>query len=202
MLKNFSFQVERKKFSYSCERPTHSFSSIDMTDSWETLEPVYEKGILDSLVSVRIPILSSIKSVLSEIPEQELNKIVVALLKTFNYYHDAQSRNTVLSVVQAIGGHNPNYFQVYIRFIKQQVDGPTLPITDYMTLLQWINAFVVDLARLGKLDDSVALAQGKLLSKCITFEGKRRRIYKSAIQTTKLPSVMPWPLIRVIWISL
>ena len=154
------------------------------------------KGILDSLVSVRIPILSSIKSVLSEIPEQELNKIVVALLKTFNYYHDAQSRNTVLSVVQAIGGHNPNYFQVYIRFIKQQVDGPTLPITDYMTLLQWINAFVVDLARLGKLDDSVALAQGKLLSKCITFEGKRRRIYKSAIQTTKLPSVMPWPLIR------
>ena len=120
-----------------------------MTDSWETLEPVYEKGILDSLVSVRIPILSSIKSVLSEIPEQELNKIVVALLKTFNYYHDAQSRNTVLSVVQAIGGHNPNYFQVYIRFIKQQVDGPTLPITDYMTLLQWINAFVVALARLA-----------------------------------------------------
>ena len=156
-----------------------------MTDSWETLEPVYEKGILDSLVSVRIPILSSIKSVLSEIPEQELNKIVVALLKTFNYYHDAQSRNTVLSVLQAIGGHNANYFQVYLRFIKQQVDGPALPITDYMTLLQWINAFVVDLARLGKLDDSVALAQGKLLSKCITFEGKRRRIYKSAIQTTK-----------------
>lgn len=183
--KFFVSSREKKNFLIRVREPTHSFSSIDMTDSWETLEPVYEKGILDSLVSVRIPILSSIKSVLSEIPEQELNKIVVALLKTFNYYHDAQSRNTVLSVVQAIGGHNPNYFQVYIRFIKQQVDGPTLPITDYMTLLQWINAFVVDLARLGKLDDSVALAQGKLLSKCITFEGKRRRIYKSAIQTTK-----------------
>ena len=142
------------------------------------------KGILDSLVSVRIPILSSIKSVLSEIPEQELNKIVVALLKTFNYYHDAQSRNTVLSVLQAIGGHNANYFQVYLRFIKQQVDGPALPITDYMTLLQWINAFVVDLARLGKWTIQWHGSR-KLLSKCITFEGKRRRIYKSAIQTTK-----------------
>lgn len=154
-------------------------------DSWETLEPVYEKGVVDSLVSVRIPILSSIKSVLPEISEQELNKIVVVLLKTFNYYHDAQSRNAVLSVLQAIGGKYPKYLLVYVKFINQQADGPTLPITDYMTLLQWINAFVVDMARLGKLDDSVALAQGKVLSKCISFEGKRRRIYKSAIQTTK-----------------
>ena len=44
LLKNFSFQVERKNFLIRVREPTHSFSSIDMTDSWETLEPVYEKA--------------------------------------------------------------------------------------------------------------------------------------------------------------
>ncbi|EMG49432.1 hypothetical protein G210_5806 [Candida maltosa Xu316] len=157
-----------------------------MTDSWEQLDPIYEKGIQDSLTSVRVPVLASIKSVVSDIPEQDLNKVAIILLKTYNYYHDAKSRNEVLSTLQAIGNHIPKYFQVYVKFINQQVDGPTLPITDYMTLLQWINAFSIDLAKLGVgVEDSVAIAQGKLLSRCITFEGRRRRIYKSAIQTTK-----------------
>lgn len=156
-----------------------------MAETWDELEPIYVKGIQNSLLSVRIPIITSIQQLLSSIPEEEINKIAITLLKTYNYYHDTKSRNEALNALKTIGKHNSKYLLVFVKYINQEVDGPTLPVTDYMTLLQWINAFVIELATIDKLDDSVAIAQGKLLSRCISFEGKRRRVHKSAIQTTK-----------------
>ncbi|KAG7664813.1 GCN1 [[Candida] subhashii] len=161
--------------------------------SWEEVEPIYEKGIQTSLTSRRIETLRSIQSVLQHIPELELNKISLLLLKTYNYYQDNNSRHELLTTLMKLMQLNEKYLFGFVKFIHKEVSGTTLAITDYLTLLQWINKFHVYLAQdpeLVKGGDLLIDTHAIILNKCIEYEGlkkeqHRRRIHDSAINTTK-----------------
>ncbi|RLV88989.1 eIF-2-alpha kinase activator GCN1 [Spathaspora sp. JA1] len=159
-------------------------------DSWDQLEPVYEKGIQESLTTKRIVILQAIQQLVTEIPEGNLQKISVLLLKTYNYYQDSDSRNELLKTLQVISGTNHNYLVGFIKFINHQVNSTTLAITDYLTLLGWINAFNVDSAKNGVPEELLVRTQAIVFNKCLEYDGvkkhqHRRRVHGSAIHTTK-----------------
>ncbi|EGW32689.1 translational activator of GCN4 [Spathaspora passalidarum NRRL Y-27907] len=162
-------------------------------ESWDQLEPIFEKGIQDSLTTKRIVILKAIQQLLNAIPESDLTKISLLLLKTYNYYHDADSRNELLKTLQAIADAKHHYLSGFIKFINHQVSATTLAITDYLSLLYWINTFNVDMMKYGleKQDGELLVrTQAIVLNKCIEYEGvkkhqHRRRVHGSAIHTTK-----------------
>ncbi|KAI5952229.1 GCN1 [Candida jiufengensis] len=143
--------------------------------TWEQLKPIYEKGIQSSSRKERINVIKSIKSNLNSIEENEIKLIVLALLNTYNYYSDLESRNAVIDILNKIGKINQNYYKAYVDFINKEISGTSLAITDNLTFLQWINYFNIEIGKQHQLSDLNVQIQSKLFIKCIEYQGNRHR---------------------------
>ncbi|CAD1812517.1 unnamed protein product [Candida parapsilosis] len=156
---------------------------------WEQLAPVYKKGVRSSSLKERVSTLKSIESSLNEIENAELQAVVNVLLGTYNFYQDTDSRNAVLEVLLGISKAEKRLLSHYVDFIVKEIAGTTLAITDYLTLLQWINTFTIELAEEKDLSERCVSIQSKLFVKCTEHEGKSTkhldRVTKSAITATK-----------------
>lgn len=164
-------------------------------NTWEQLKPVLAKNVQSSSVRTRLNTLSTIKENIEALEEAELKIISVLLLSTYNYYQDADSRNEVIETLKAIGLRDLRFLQIYVEFINKEISGPLLAQRDYLTLLDWINAFVIELAKEHRLLDSCVSAQAKILSKSVehlagtrtksTLNKSQQRILKSVMTSTK-----------------
>ncbi|KAI5960043.1 GCN1 [Candida pseudojiufengensis] len=158
-------------------------------NTWEQLKPIYEKGIQSSSRKERINIIKSIESNINDIQEIDLKLIVLELLKTYNYYSDLESRNSVIELLNSIGNKDNRFFKIYVEFINKEISGTSLAIKDYLTLLQWINCFNIELAKNHELSDLNVSIQSKLLIKCTEYQGNRQnhshRIVNAANIATK-----------------
>lgn len=156
---------------------------------WEQLAPVYKKGVRSSSLKERVSTLKSIELSLNEIENAELQAVVNVLLGTYNFYQDTDSRNAVLEVLLGISKAEKRLLSHYVDFIVKEIAGTTLAITDYLTLLQWINTFTIELAKEKDLSERCVSIQSKLFVKCTEHEGKSTkhldRVTKSAITATK-----------------
>lgn len=155
---------------------------------WEQLRPVYEKGVKSSSLKDRLSTLKSIELNLDDIEKAELQEVTFVLLNTYNFYQDTDSRNAVLEALLRISKVDGRFLSYYVEFIKKETSGTTLAITDYLTLLQWINSFNIELAKAKNLKESCVALQEKLFVNCTEYEGKTKhldRVTKSAITATK-----------------
>ncbi|KAI3404325.2 GCN1 [Candida oxycetoniae] len=159
---------------------------------WGELKPSFKKGIQSSSLTTRLYTLESVKLSIDEIDDSDINSIVQTLLSTYNYYQDADSRNKVVEALKVVGKRDSGRcLQYYVEFINKEISGHSLAKRDYLTLLDWINAFVVELAEAKGLSDLCVSVQSKLFTKCIdnnnndNFCRAQQRIVKSAIFTTK-----------------
>ncbi|CAK9439732.1 uncharacterized protein LODBEIA_P38320 [Lodderomyces beijingensis] len=160
------------------------------TTTWEQSKPLFEKGIQSSSVTTRLSTLRTVKALLSEIEESDSRIIVAALLSTYNYYQDLDSRNEIIDTLNSIGRRcNSRYFQCYVEFINKESSGHRLAQRDYLTLLDWINAFNLELAARSELSALCVTVQARLVVKCVEHEGKwskaQQRIAHSVATSTK-----------------
>lgn len=168
---------------------------------WEQLKPNFVQTINGSSTNIRIKTLKTIQSLVSSnsIPQDDINGVVSRLLKTFNYYQDVNSRNEVLATLEAFIASDQHFLFVFVKFVHHQANQPTMAITDYLTLLAWINSFSVHMSKiegtsteLTEINNLVVSSQATLLSHCVESshsksrhpDQHRRRIYESIISTT------------------
>lgn len=175
-------------------------SETDVT--WDQLSDIYEKEIFDSLTSKRIPFLRKVQHLLdtNKITDdkQELLELCQTLLKTYNYYQDVNSRNELLKTLEKIVLFKNEFLPVFIKFTYDiAVKERSMAVTDYLTLLSWINKFSIITSDLGvsnqELIDKVVLSQAYLFNNCVntilnesnqSFQ-HRRRINDSVLLSTK-----------------
>ncbi|CAI5759091.1 unnamed protein product [Candida verbasci] len=133
-----------------------------------------ESKIHDSSTKKRIEAIEEIGKQ-EEVPEF----IILSLLKTYNYYQDSNSRNSINEVLIKLG-----QFETYLNFIKGELVHE-LAVSDYLTFLNWINTWIPKI----NLNDQFVNIYNKLIMKCASYKGKamhRRRIYNSTISNSKM----------------
>ncbi|KAG5419039.1 GCN1 [Candida metapsilosis] len=137
--------------------------------------------------SCRLSTLNSIEQNLENIAKSELQTVAHILLRTYNFYQDTDSRNAVLAALISISKIDGRFLSYYVEFIAKETSGTTLAVTDYLTLLQWINTFNIELARGKSLNERCATLQAKLFVKCTEDKSSKHldRVAKSAITATK-----------------
>lgn len=175
-------------FTMTVEKKLHSNMEYE-TLSWDQLKPQYATYVSDSLTSVRIPVLKRLQVLISGGEITDLNAVSLVLLKTFNYYQDVNSRNQVLVNLESIIKVNPNYLSVFIKYINHTVSKSVMAATDYLTLLNWINRFLV-LSTSADLIELAIRSQAIILFNSISTSHKqnlqhRRRVYASVLTSTK-----------------
>lgn len=162
---------------------------------WLLLQPNIETIIKDSVTKRRISGLNQIQSLVLEnkIPKSDLNPLYLVFLKTYNYYQDTNSRNALLKTLEVVIDHDSNYLNVLIKFADLQVGKGKLAITSYLSILNWLNFFmsrVQDLPSFFKVHSKVL---NHVIGYSYNYDKEshsehtqhRRRIYKSAITTTR-----------------
>lgn len=159
---------------------------MDLT--WEQLKLEYATSLADSLTSVRVPVLKAIlqSAKAGEIAQDDLKEVSLALLKTYNYYLDVNSRNAVLEALESIAGQDEKFLSVFVKFINQTVSKARSAPSDYLTLLAWINRFVV-LAN-DDLIPTTIQTQALIFNKALDVSGPtkhRKRVFQSVLVSTK-----------------
>ncbi|ODV82484.1 ARM repeat-containing protein [Suhomyces tanzawaensis NRRL Y-17324] len=155
----------------------------------------YSNAITSSLTSIRIPALQSIQEEVksSAIAQEDLQQIAIRVLKTFNYYQDVNSRNEALKTLEAFISHDSKYLSVFVKFINVQVTQKnlTMAITDYLTLLNWINKFQV-LAQDPTLAETIIRTQAIVLNNCVSqssdpseHQKHRFRVHQAVTTSTR-----------------
>lgn len=162
---------------------------------WLELQPKIETLVNDSVTKRRVAALNNIQALIKQdkIPKQDLNALYLVLLKTYNYYQDPKSRICLLDTLDIVINYDENYLTILLKFIDLQINKPKLAITNYLSLLNWLNYFmprVTDFPVFFKI-------HGHVLNHVIEYsynynkshhsehDQHRRRIYKSAITTTR-----------------
>ncbi|AET38079.1 Gcn1p Ecym_2344 [Eremothecium cymbalariae DBVPG len=117
--------------------------------TWHDIEPILDRLCHDSLLSVRLPVLEKIHSWLihGNISDySQLDHISSCLLKTYAIYQDPKSKTLVKSIFQEILGLEPQFFDVYLNYIEDQVLRAVVgskSVADYLNLFDWVNCFLV-----------------------------------------------------------
>ena len=163
------------------------------TLSWDQLLPTIEQAIFDSLTSKRVKTLVNVQVLASsnQIPSDDLNKVLLILLKTYNYYQDLKSRSELLKTLEVFTKLDSNYISVIFKFIDLQTEKHVLPITDYLSLLAWVHKFlpsVQDLALAIRPHAAIltkAIEQSYTDSNSSQHSQHRRRIYDSILSSSK-----------------
>lgn len=168
-------------------------STIEIGETWDQLNLTYEKDLFNSLTKIRIPLLKKIQLLVksNSIPEKDLDDLSLCLLKTYSFYQDTNSRTELLSTLECIVRNNKRFYAIYIRFVLKVASATSLALTDYFTLLTWINRFI----QYGnEMEDDVLesgiRAQAVLLDRCLEksfgIKAKHtRRVYDSVLVTGK-----------------
>ncbi|CUM67010.1 uncharacterized protein PRCAT00004698001 [Priceomyces carsonii] len=144
----------------------------------------------DSSKRVRIGALNILQRSISNESHnaEDLNTILDALLGTYNYYNDLESRNEVLNtLVVLLRLDHSKYLTRIESFINEIIcDGKsTIALTDYLTLLSWVNKLTTIELKQGLVDNQI-----KLLNICakLSFREHKRhgkRVYLSTINSVK-----------------
>lgn len=105
----------------------------------------------DSRKRVRLPVLKSIVDILTSnesLEKQNLQLIARLILKTYNYYQDAESRREAVNVVMALVQRDQCYIEFFVKSILDiGKKHSNLAVTDLLTLLVWmqkIGLFIVE----------------------------------------------------------
>lgn len=179
-------------------------TDVEGVQTWDQIKSsAFETIIFDSSTSRRIPFLKNLSKVINDgsfVSDDEdkksLQLISINLLKTYNYYQDLNSRTQLLLTLESLVGFNSNYLSGYLKFITGIITtSHSLAITDYLTLLSWINRFLELYYELGlsnqDLLQNLIVNQSLILNDAInaTTNSKHsqhiRRIYDSIIASTK-----------------
>lgn len=165
---------------------------------WESLSPVFNASVASSSTSLRVLVLNLFTNLVhaSKIPTSETKAASLRILKTYDYYSDVNSRNAVVAALDALVRSEPSTFlTLFAKFVSSRIDGASLAIADYMTMITWLNAFLVLAAELNQGQDVAALLvkmQMTLLTQCLlASDGNGRgtlhinRLCKSAIRSTR-----------------
>lgn len=170
--------------------------------SWDYIKDNYQQSIYSSLTKRRINFLNNLSNLL--IANQTINDddkilgvIAKTLLNTYNYYSDHDSRLAVLQVLESYVKFDSNYLKIFIKYLNTLClnNQFSLAITDYLTLLSWINKLNNAGFQLNLVNDEIltqlVLTQSLLLNSTITtssnfkFSKHIRRVYDSTIASTK-----------------
>lgn len=169
---------------------------------WDQLKPNVERIISDSLTSRRVPVLKRIRALVVEksIVDDDLKTISLPLLKTYNFYQDANSRNELLTTLEAIVHADSVFLSHFIKFIYSQTAAKVnsaLALTDYMTLLNWTNKFAILAAELdpsnNDLISSLVESRAAILYNCICSSSgvskyhlqHRNRVHDSVLSSAR-----------------
>lgn len=162
---------------------------------WQQLLVNIDTIINDSVSKRRINGLNKIQSLILEdkIPKNDLNLLFLLLLKTYNYYQDSKSRITLLDTLNIIVNYDENYLNVLLKFIDLQIKKSKLPITSYLSLLNWVNFFMFKVQDFHFYFKIHAIILDHIIEYSYNYDKPshsehcqhRRRIYKSSITTTR-----------------
>lgn len=180
-------------------------SDIEGPQTWDQIKgSAFETIIFDSLTSRRIPFLKNLSKLLNDGSlkslEDDDNKVLqlisINLLKTYNYYQDLSSRSQLLATLESLIRFNSNYFSGFLKFIIGILTSShSLAITDYLTLLSWINRFLELYFELALTNadwlQNLIISQALILNDAVNSTSNSkpsqhiRRIYDSIIASTK-----------------
>lgn len=158
--------------------------SID-TFTWADVSAQARMYVFSSLTSRRIPFLGRIRHLLKE-PHDDLVPVAVVVLKTYNYYQDSESRAAVIGTLQAFIAADAKFLGLFIKFIANEAGCKSaLAVTDYLTLLSWLNAFPTG-DKLEELISNQALVLDRALSQTTVKASKHiARIAQAALTSTR-----------------
>ncbi|SLA24164.1 Uncharacterised protein [Mycobacteroides abscessus subsp. abscessus] len=96
----------------------------------------------------------------------------------------------MLEVLLGISKAEKRLLSHYVDFIVKEIAGTTLAITDYLTLLQWINTFTIELAKEKDLSERCVSIQSKLFVK----QSQPSQLQRQALPTPCLRTILTWSL--------
>lgn len=149
--------------------------SSDGASSWNSIVEEHRTAVFSSSTARRVTFLRNLAGLLisqpEDIAEEELRLVLQSLLKTYNYYHDTDSRNALLQTLVLVVQKRGLVAQEVIEFIDGLARSSHMSaLVDYMTLLLWTNEISIALGgTIVSKDSQEALiaSQALLLGKCI-----------------------------------
>lgn len=185
--KSFLVAVENFRAIHT-KRLLHNMANA--LQSWSQLAPELEHNIATSAVGVRVSTLRALTRAVKngEIPPDALDQVSALVLRTYDFYSDADSRRQALATIQEMAAKYPPLIDKYAAFIHNIAVPPkSIALTDLMTLLVWTNALSV-VAMPAHLSEQLVVAQALLLDSIVGAThpalqlGKHnRRVYESAL---------------------
>lgn len=180
----------------------------DGSVTWDDIKDHGSQILFDSLTSRRVPALHIISTLLRSNDSQRLTEdkillqqVAVLVLKTYNYYQDAVSRDAAARVLEDYVKYDSKYLKVFVKYIYDvALKSGNLALSDLLTLLAWINrmsllVFAEQETRDAEIEKNTISAQALLLDSCASgsFEEDRqkhkplhrKRVYQASLAQTK-----------------